>query len=156
MDMQTKVGIVVLNKKGEVLLIKERLKGNPEPLWNIIKGSYGGGETIFDAAKRECKEEASLVIELKQSLGVFVSNEGEKIRVQFNFLAEPVSGTASTASKAEQQKLGESIEELRWFSVSEISKLKPADFISQRTFEVLQNWMSGKSYPLDTFQHDPL
>ncbi|MBP7811821.1 MAG: NUDIX hydrolase, partial [Candidatus Moranbacteria bacterium] len=66
MDTKAKIGVIVADKEGRVLLVKEKLEKKPVALWNIIKGSYDGGETIFEAAKRECWEEVSLNVELIQ------------------------------------------------------------------------------------------
>lgn len=150
MDTKAKVGVVVTDKDGRVLLIKEKLEKKPVALWNIIKGSYDGGETIFDAAKRECLEEVVLDVELKRSLGVYISEESGKMRIQFNFLAEASDIDASVASREEQASRDEAIEEVRWFTKDEVGKMNQKEFVSTRSFELLQDWISGKSFPLDT------
>lgn len=152
MDIRVKVGVVIINQEGSALLIRERLEKKPVALWNIIKGSYDGNETIFEAAKRECKEEASLEIELIRSLGVYVSEEPGKVRVQFNFLAEAHNKTANVASQKEQESRGESIEEVRWFTRDEIMNMSAEDFVSLRTYELLRDWVSGRSFPLESYK----
>ncbi len=151
MNIKVKVAVIVMNSQGEVLLIKERCEHNSVALWNVIKGTYDGGETIYQAAIRECKEEASVDIELTHSLGVFVSNEHEKIRVQCNFLAT-TKDIAHISSREDQQQLKESIEEVRWHSKDELSLMKPTEFISHRAYELLQDWMKGNMYPLDALK----
>lgn len=152
MDTKIKVGVIVEGDNNRVLLIKEKLAKKPVPLWNIIKGSYDGGETIFAAAIRECKEEASIEVTLVSSLGVYVSEESEKIRAQFNFLARTEDTSAKIASVEEQGSRDENIEELRWFTKEEILKMKPEDFISLRTYELLHDWISGKEFPLEAYK----
>lgn len=152
MDTKIKVGVVVEGDAGRVLLIKEKLSKKPAPLWNIIKGSYDGGETIFEAAIRECREEASVEVVLVCSLGVYVSEEAEKIRVQFNFLAHTENMSAKLASIEEQGLRDENIEELRWFTKEEILRMKAEDFISLRTYEILHDWISGKEFPLEAYK----
>lgn len=149
MDTKVKVGVIVVNKNGDVLLIKEKLEKKPVALWNIIKGSYDGGETIFEAAKRECEEEASLDVELARSLGVYVSEEPGKMRIQFNFLAETDGSVAGVASREDQELRDEAIEEVRWFTKDEIGKMQQEEFVSARAFELLQDWISGESFPLN-------
>lgn len=148
MDTKAKVGIIITDKDGRVLLIKEKLEKKPIALWNIIKGSYDGDETIFEAAKRECLEETCLNVELIHSLGVYVSEESGKIRIQFNFLAKTDNNNAEIASKEEQRPRNEAIEEVRWFTKEEIGKMNSGEFVSTRSFELLQDWISGELFPL--------
>ncbi len=75
MDTKIKIGVVVEGSDGRALLIKEKFAANPESLWNIIKGTYDGGETIAETALRECREEASVEVELVSSLGVYISDD---------------------------------------------------------------------------------
>lgn len=150
MDIKAKVGIVVTREDEEVLLIKERIERKPASLWNIIKGSYNGGETIFEAAKRECKEEASLDVELTHSLGVYISEKSGRIRIQFNFLARTNDVEVKIASIEEQISRNEAIQEVRWFTKEEIANMNPEDFVSTRAFELLRDWMAGKAFPLET------
>jgi len=149
MDTKLKVGVVVVGDDNRVLLIKEKLPKKPSALWNTIKGSHDSGETIFDAAIRECKEEAGIDVELVHSLGVYVSEREEKIRVQFNFLAHAKDMSAKLASREEQKSRDEDIQELRWFTKDEISNMNPEEFISERTFELLHDWIAGKQFPLE-------
>lgn len=149
MDTKAKIGVIVADEEGRVLLVKEKLEKKPRALWNIIKGSYDGEETIFEAAKRECMEEASVTVELTRSLGVYVSEESGKIRVQFNFLAEINGGTAGVASREEQESRNEAIKEVRWFTKEEIGKMSQEEFISARAFALLQDWISGETFSLN-------
>lgn len=154
MDITIKVGIIIKNEKEEILLLKEKLDKHDLPLWNIVKGSYGdtGEEDIFQAAIRECLEETSTKVSLKAGLGTYISKEKEKIRVQFNFLATIVGGEAKIANFSEQEKRGEAILELKWFSKDEISKLKKEDFISNRIYKVVENYLTGEHYPLEIYK----
>lgn len=151
MEIKLKVGIVIVNKNNQVLLIKEKIKKKPIALWNIIKGTCDYEETIFETAKRECKEEASLDVNLTNSLGVNISKEASGIRVQFNFLAQSENMIAKIAPKEEQIARDEIIEEIKWFSKEEISKMKHGEFISKRAFNLLQNYMAGKIFPLEVY-----
>jgi ADP-ribose pyrophosphatase YjhB (NUDIX family) len=149
------VASVVTHKDGRILLIKEQLQKNDVPLWNIVKGSYHGGETVFEAAIRECKEETSLDVRLVGSLGTYVAEADGKMRIQFTFIAQPTatSGEAHIADAATQEGLGETISEIRWFSKEELQKLGPSDFVSLRAYAVLQDWLKGTRYPLESVVH---
>lgn len=152
MDTKIKVGVIIEGNDGRVLLIKERLAKNQNSLWNIIKGSYDGNETIFETAIRECREEVSVEAELVSSLGVYVSEETGKIRVQLNFLAHTKTESAKIASAEEQASRGENIEELRWFTKEEVLKMRADDFISLRTYELLNDWILGKAFSIESYK----
>ena len=152
MDTKIKVGVIVVGDDGRVLLIKEKLHKKPTPLWNTIKGSHDSGETIFDAAIRECKEEVSIDVNLTHSLGVYVSEKEGKIRVQFNFLAHAKDALAKLAPPDEQASRDENIQELRWFTKDEILKINPEEFVSGRAYELLHDWISGKEFPIEVIK----
>jgi 8-oxo-dGTP pyrophosphatase MutT (NUDIX family) len=58
------VAILVLNKKGEILLVKNKTRG-----WEFPGGYVDRGETIEQAAVREVKEETGADIRLGRFLG---------------------------------------------------------------------------------------
>ncbi|MFA6183816.1 MAG: NUDIX hydrolase [Parcubacteria group bacterium] len=153
MNIKTKVVVIVEAEDGRVLLIKENLDKKPVPLWNIIKGSYEGGETIFEAACRECQEESQLNVKLINSLGVYISEEKEKIRMQFNFLARASNPSdANVVSREEQALRNEAIEEVRWFTREEIMSMDENEFVSTRSYSLIQDWLSDKKYPLKIYR----
>ena len=152
MDISVKVGVVVEGDDGKVLLIKEKLQKKPVALWNIIKGTYEQGESIFDAARRECREEASVEVDLTHSLGAYVSEGPGKMRIQFNFLARASGMNAKVASSSEQVLRDESIEEVRWFAKEEITSMHPSEFVSARAHELLMDWVEGKKFPIEAFK----
>lgn len=151
MDTKAKIGVVITDETGEkVLLIKEKIKKKDRPLWNIIKGSYGdnGDESIFDTAVRECQEEALVKVKLTDALGAYISKEGDQMRIQFNFLAKVVEGEPKVAPMDEQESRDEFIQEIKWFTKEEIANLSQEEFISNRTYELIQAWLAGNKYPL--------
>jgi len=153
MDIKAKIGIIVINENENILLIKEKVKTKDTPLWNIIKGTYGdsGDETVFEAAIRECREEVLLPVKLINSVGCYISNENNKIRIQFNFLAK-AAGNPKLPEKNDQLLRDEDISELKWFSKEDILQMKPKEFISNRTHSLILDWISGKKYPLEIFK----
>ena len=158
MPAKAKIGVIITNNQNQALLIKEKLEDKPVPMWNIIKGTYGDhdGETIFEAAVRECQEEAGVKAKLTHLLGCYVSQKPDKIRIQFNFLAEIIDGDLALADKSEQKSRDEDISELKWFSKDELEKMTPDDFISKRAYTAIRDWLAGKSYPLETVKHTEL
>jgi ADP-ribose pyrophosphatase YjhB (NUDIX family) len=158
MDTQAKIGVVISNNAGDqIILIKEKTEKHEKPLWNVIKGSYGdkGDENIFEAAQRECREEASVKVELVNALGAYISKDKDRMRIQFNFLAKVIEGEPKVAPADEQQPRDENIQEIKWFTREEISNLNQEEFISNRIYELVQDWISGKKYPLEVYKQVP-
>lgn len=154
MDITVKVGVIIKNDENKILLLKEKLEKHDKLLWNIVKGTYGdnGDEDIYDAAKRECLEETSTKVKLLSALGTYISKKGEKIRIQFNFEAEIESGTPQITEQVEQDERNEAIHEVRWFTFDEVKELKAEDFISNRIYQAVQNYMKGDRYSLDVYK----
>jgi len=120
----------------------------------VVKGSYGdnGDESVFETAKRECREEVSVKVELTDALGVYISKEGDRMRIQFNFIAKIIEGEPKLAPMDEQKSRDEFIQEVKWFSKEELSKMGPEEFISNRSYQVTRDWLAGLRYPLDIYK----
>ena len=146
-----KVGVIIIDSGGRVLMIKEKNRKSPILLWNIIKGSYGdsGPETIFEAAMREAREEAGVEVKITNLLGCYVAQKENELRAQFTFIAEIVSGAPSLAEEADQLLRSEHITELRWFTKTELRNMKATEFLSNRTYWIIQDWLNGDKYPLE-------
>lgn len=154
MSIKIKIGVIVVNEKDEILLIKEKLENKPVSLWNIIKGTYGdnGNETIFEAAVRECQEEAGVKVKLTNLLGCYIAQRPDKIRVQFNFLAKIAKGKPTLANKEEQKTRNEDINALKWFKKEDLIKMNSEEFVSNRAYVAVQDWIKEKSYSLNAIQ----
>jgi len=152
----TKIKVTLLiSKNNSILLIKEWSDNKSGYYWNIIKGSYGDktGETILECAKREAKEEAGINVEVSGFISCYVFHKAGKLNIQYNFLGKPLSNSnALMPPKEEQNTRDEDIQEIRWFSREELSKLKSECFISNRAYLVVRSWLGDKTYPLDIFQ----
>lgn len=145
-----KVSVIIVNDKNEVLLLKEKVKKNDRPLWNIIKGTYGdnGDETILEAAKRECMEEASVAVDLAGATGCYATGKTDDLKIQFNFIGRISSGEPKIDSKEEQESRNEDIREIKWFSKDQLIQMPKEDFISEKIFVMISDWIKGESYPL--------
>ena len=83
-----KVGCVILNNKGEVLLITDKKR----KIWSFPKGHAESGETLEQTALREVKEETGYDVEIIKRLSdiTYIHREvGELIRVAM-FKAKPI------------------------------------------------------------------
>lgn len=153
MQAQIKVAVLVINKKDELLLIKEKLSDVKQAKWNTIKGTYESTkETIFEAAVRECFEEASARVELTHALGVYLYG-GKAPRIQFNFLAVAKNDKVAVPNKYQQKLRNEDISEVRWFEREDLTKLKEADYVSKIAYRIVQGWLKDDAkYPLETYK----
>lgn len=121
-------------------------------MWNTIKGTYGDfkQESIFEAAIREAEEEAGVKVELVGLLGVYVAQKKDEAWTQFTFLAKIKEGIPCLANQDEQAGRNEFISELKWFTVAEVKMIKPEEFISSRTYTVIENWLQNKVYDINS------
>ena len=126
------------------------MKKNDRPLWNIIKGTYGdnGNETILEAAKRECMEEASVAVDLVGMTGCYATGKPDDLKIQFNFIGRISGGEPKVASRKEQESRGEDIREIKWFSKDQLSRIPKEDFISEKIFVMISDWLKEESHPL--------
>ena len=66
------VGIVVLNKKNQVFVAKRI--DNPKDFWQMPQGGVDKGEKLYNAAKRELKEETNIkTIKFIKEIDGFIS-----------------------------------------------------------------------------------
>lgn len=149
MSHKIKIGVII-SDQNRILLLKEKIEKNPIPLWNIVKGTYGdsGLETIFEAAIREAREETGLEVELTGLLGCYISQQNDDTRSQFTFLAKIIASNPVLAAEKEQTLRDENITGLRWFDKTEIQQMKASDFISNRTYIMISDWLKEENYSI--------
>jgi ADP-ribose pyrophosphatase len=127
---QIAVGAVVVRDE-KVLLVKRR-KPPGKGLWSIPGGRVELGETLKEAAEREVKEEAGVIIRAKDQVYTFDLIDRDKqgcIRFHYvivDLLADYVSGKPNPSSDAC---------EARWVTPRELEELP----VSRITREFLKN-----------------
>jgi 8-oxo-dGTP diphosphatase len=84
---------IVLNGKGEILLIKGPRRG-----WEMPGGQVEEGESLKEAAIRETKEETGIDIEVTKLCGIF-QNVSNGI-CNTLFLGTPIGGELTTSSES--------------------------------------------------------
>lgn len=84
---------IVLNDKGEILLIKGPLRG-----WEMPGGQVEEGESLKEAAIRETKEETGIDVEITKFCGIF--QNVKKSICNTLFLARPIGGEFRTSSES--------------------------------------------------------
>jgi ADP-ribose pyrophosphatase len=119
---QVAVGAIVF-KENKVLLV---LRGKPpaENLWSIPGGSVKLGETLQEATEREIREEAGITIRAREPVYTFdVLERDNKGNIRFHYVivdleADYISG---------KLRPGDDAIDVRWFSASEVNKLKVSE-----------------------------
>lgn len=110
------VVVSALIKKGnKVLLVKRKRGKHFAGFWGIPTGKVELGEKLEDAAKREVKEETNLKIKVLGLYHITQEFHDDHHHLIFAFKAKILSG---------KPKAGSDVVEVRWFSKSEIKKLK--------------------------------
>ncbi|MBN2089373.1 NUDIX hydrolase [candidate division KSB1 bacterium] len=100
------LGVGVVVKNGDSILLIQRAKEPKKGLWALPGGMVNLGEPIRSAAIREVKEECSIDIELQDIVSVIdlIDKDTDgKIKYHFvliDFLAEYVAGELQPASDA--------------------------------------------------------
>lgn len=151
MKTTIKVGVVALNKKNQLLLIKEKYLEVDGYKWNLIKGTYDdANESLEECAKRELQEEAGLIIDvdnfqLKEVYNYGSDNNPKMLFIFYVFNVDH-DNEHRIASFIDQKSRGENIVSSRWFSLQESRKLKENDFVAKYIYLTLKNlWLNLES-----------
>src|SRR5579884_522039 len=94
-DMRSGSFAIILDAAGAVLLCHR----TDIDLWNLPGGGVEDGESPWDAAVRETREEVGLEIEIDRLAGVYFKPEVTEI--VFSFVARIVGGSPRTSEEAD-------------------------------------------------------
>lgn len=127
-------GVLILNDKKEILLIKRAGKvRNEAGWWSKPGGCVEFGERVTETMKREIKEELDIDIEI---LGYLphtdhIIKEENQHWVAFNFVAKIVSGEPKNMEP-------EKCDEIKWFGFDELPQK-----ITQTTSEPIADYIKN-------------
>jgi len=139
---QPLVGVGVLIRDGDKILIVKRAGEPSKGIWSIPGGLVELGERVRDAAVREVEEETGLSIEIDDLLGVFDSvskDESGAVRYHYilvDFLAHPTGGELKPESD---------ISDARWVSPEEVGQ-----YATTRTFGLLMERLRERALRRNT------
>jgi len=121
MDKPRLTSAVLVVKDGKYLLA-ERNKENYNGYWIIPGGGVKFGETIYDAAIREIKEETNLDVDIIKLIGhkELINIPGNYHSIVFFHLAEP---------KHMNIEAKDDVSSAKFFTIDEIKKLKIAESV---------------------------
>lgn len=141
-------------KDDKVLLIKEKNTTNNKYYWNLVKGTFEPkkDKSLLDTVIRECKEEVNTQIKIKRVINIIYYRKKDKIRFQFNFLCDGRVKKSFLSNQIDQKSRNEDIAEIKFFTKGQLSKMKKSQFMNERTYIVLNDFLKGKTGHLSTLK----
>ena len=113
MSIKKGVSVLVLNKKGEVLVTQRQ----DLLIWVFPGGGIERGESLEQAAKREVEEETGIKIKIKRLVAVYIVDNFLWKSINFFFLATVIGGSL-------KRQKGEVLA-LRWVKEESLGKILP-------------------------------
>lgn len=145
-----KIGALI-EKNGKLLLIKEKGWQDTQYHWNIIKGTFEPrrDKDLFQAVLREAREEANASITIKGLLNILYLKKHHRSLIQFNFVADLVGSHYKVSRREDQKKYrrDEEVTDVKLFTKKDLKRMKRREFIGERTYYAIQQWLRGKRYP---------
>ncbi len=139
-----KTGVLVV-RNTKVLLIREEQPDTGKMKWNIIKGTVEPKDLSFsDAAAREVFEEVGLHVKPRSIINIARRFKRPRPVIQINFLATSKNGRPTLKPPSYQRKKDENIIEAKFFTRTELKKLKLSEYINDRAYQAIQLWVKRK------------
>ena len=118
------VGALVVNKHGQVLMLKSPRYGD----WEFPGGQVEESETLTHALEREVLEETGITVKVKSLVGIY-SNTRKPSIVNMDFICEYVSGESRTSEESSH---------VEWVNRDEVLSRIKRDAIYKRMKEMLE------------------
>ena len=135
----------VIERGGKFLLIQERISG--ALVLNQPAGHLDPGESLAKACRREAMEETAHHFEPTALVGIYRWRDPRR---DFTFLRFAFRGHVGAA---ENRPLDKEIVAVHWLTPEEIRRRK-AEHRSPLVQQCVDDFLAGRSYPLDVFSRD--
>jgi 8-oxo-dGTP pyrophosphatase MutT (NUDIX family) len=135
----------VIERGGKFLLIQERISGGL--VLNQPAGHLYPGESLAAACRREAMEETAHHFEPTALVGIYRWRDPRR---DFTFLRFAFRGNVGAA---EDRPLDKEIVGVRWLTPEEIRQRK-AEHRSPLVQQCVDDFLAGRSFPLDVFPRD--
>ncbi|MDR1694180.1 MAG: NUDIX domain-containing protein [Lactobacillaceae bacterium] len=131
---KTRLAIYIMFvKDNKILLSKRRSTGYKDGWYGFVQGHIENGETPTEAAIREAKEEAGVVISPEDlEFGLVCHNQVEVHYIDFFFVCEKWDGEIKNMEH-------DKCEELKWYDISSLPELTMFQVL-----EYIKNYKEGK------------
>jgi ADP-ribose pyrophosphatase YjhB (NUDIX family) len=131
---------LVIEQAARLLLVQE---ADPDiyGLWNQPAGHVEPGETLEECALREAREETGYDVELIGLQAIYYDTAAGNEDINICFLARPLGEP--------RYPLADDVLSTRWFSRDELLAFPREQLRHARAFHRLQDWLAGKSFPLE-------
>lgn len=134
---------VCIKKDGKILMIQEA-REDVYKLWNFPMGHLDDGETIFEGAKREAKEETGYDVELTSINSIQNFIDKDIIKITFN--ANIISGEVSYDENE--------ILDVKWFSIEELENMSSKELRAYNSsMEIIRDAKQNKEYSLEVIKN---
>jgi len=127
---------VMLEHRGKLLLVQEatkRIRGK----WSQPAGHIEIGETPFQAAIRECREESGYRVKLTGITCIYFhpAKKDKNGYINYSFCARPIGKPS--------KKIAKEIMATKWFSKKELKKFPKELARNRLVFERIRAWLNG-------------
>lgn len=134
---------VCIKKDGKILMVQEARK-DIYKLWNFPMGHLDDGETIFEGAKREAKEETGYDVELTGIISI--QNFENKDLIKITFSGNVISGNI-LYDKNE-------ILDVKWIPIEELEDMSDKELRAYNSsLDIIRDAKENKQYPLEVIKN---
>ena len=143
MDKKIVVGVCIKSDNNEILMVQEA-KDEVKWLFNFPTGRLDPGESIFNGAIREAKEETWYDVKLDSILSIQYFEEKLLLKIIFN--ASIVSGVINFDKNE--------IMDVKWIPIEKLENMTEKELRSYNSIiNIIKNLKNNKQYPLDLIEN---
>lgn len=133
---------VCIKKDGKILMVQEA-REDIYKMWNFPMGHLDDGETIFEGAKREAKEETGYDVELTSIISIQNFTNKDIIKITFN--ANIISGDISYDKNE--------VLDVKWLSIEELENMSSKELRAYNSsIDIIKDAKQNKQYSLEVIK----